>query len=150
AASYHRSEKVVRLLLCKGADVNAQGGWYGNALQATSYIGSDAVVRLLLENAADVNAQGGKYGSALQAAAASHSRRGMVIVRLLLEKGADINAQGGEHGSMLRAASSKHNNAIVQLLLKHGADSVMCRRRRWRYLRLSDQFDALNENNNQA
>ena len=30
-------DKMVQMLLEKGADVNAQGGYYGNALQAASY-----------------------------------------------------------------------------------------------------------------
>jgi ankyrin repeat protein len=38
---------VVRLLLDKGADVNAQGGVYGNALYAASIRGHEAVVQLL-------------------------------------------------------------------------------------------------------
>jgi hypothetical protein len=36
----------------KGAEVNAQGGKYGNALQAASVGGHKAVVRLLLEEGA--------------------------------------------------------------------------------------------------
>jgi ankyrin repeat protein len=48
----------VTLLLEKGADVNAQGGDYGNALYAASNRGHDSVVTLLLEKGADVNAQG--------------------------------------------------------------------------------------------
>ncbi|EMD63603.1 hypothetical protein COCSADRAFT_48148, partial [Bipolaris sorokiniana ND90Pr] len=52
----------------KGADVNAQGGNYGNALYAASFEGHEQVVRLLVEKGADVNAQGGFYGNALQAA----------------------------------------------------------------------------------
>jgi ankyrin repeat protein len=49
----------VTLLLEKGADVNAQGGYFGNALQAASSGGHDSVVTLLLDKGADVNAQGG-------------------------------------------------------------------------------------------
>ena len=37
----------VQQLLEKGADVNAQGGYYNNALQAASYDGHDRVVQLL-------------------------------------------------------------------------------------------------------
>jgi hypothetical protein len=44
------------MLLDKGADVNAQGGDYGNALQAASAGGHEAVVKLLLDKGADVNA----------------------------------------------------------------------------------------------
>jgi ankyrin repeat protein len=43
---------VVQLLLEKGADVNAQGGPFGNALHAASVQGHRAVVQLLLENGA--------------------------------------------------------------------------------------------------
>jgi ankyrin repeat protein len=45
--------------LRRGADVNAQGGQYGNALQAASNGGHKEIVKLLLERGADVNAQGG-------------------------------------------------------------------------------------------
>ena len=56
------------MLLAKGADVNAQGGEYGNALYTASGGGHDQVVQMLLAKGADVNGQGGYYGSALQAA----------------------------------------------------------------------------------
>jgi ankyrin repeat protein len=55
----------VKLLLDKNADVNAQGGWYGNALYAATLRGHKAIVKLLLNKNADVNAQGGRYGNAL-------------------------------------------------------------------------------------
>ena len=55
----------VSLLLEKGADVNTQGGHYGNALQAASFRGYETIAALLLEREADVNAQGGEYGYAL-------------------------------------------------------------------------------------
>jgi Ankyrin repeats (3 copies) len=79
------------LLLDKGADINAQGGEYGNALQAASTKGHEVVVRLLLDKGADVNAQGGLYSNALQAAWAQGHE---VVVQLLLDEGADVNAQG--------------------------------------------------------
>jgi ankyrin repeat protein len=59
----------VKLLLDRGADVNIQGGPFGNALQAAAYYGSQEIVKLLLDRGADVNIQGGAYGNALQAAA---------------------------------------------------------------------------------
>jgi len=77
-------------MLASGADVNAQGGRYGNALQAASVKSHEGIVKLLLEKSADVNAQGGNYGNALQAASAK-SHEG--IVKLLLEKSADVNAR---------------------------------------------------------
>jgi Protein kinase domain/Ankyrin repeats (3 copies) len=109
----------VRSLLDNGADANAQGGFYGNVLQAAVYRRSEPLVSLLLEKGADVNAQGGYYGNALQVAAA---RRDEAITSLLLEKGANVNAQGGHLGNALQAAALFGDEAIVSLLLEKGAD----------------------------
>ena len=74
--------------------INAEGGEFGNALQAASSNGHIQTIQFLLEKGANVNAQGGYYGNALQAA----SFRGHVHkVQLLLEKGANVKAQGGEY-----------------------------------------------------
>ncbi|KAK4220982.1 ankyrin repeat-containing domain protein, partial [Podospora fimiseda] len=58
AASSEGHQEIVKLLLDKGADVNAQGGFYGNALQAASSEGHQQIVKLLLDKGADVNAHG--------------------------------------------------------------------------------------------
>jgi ankyrin repeat protein len=73
------------MLLHKGADVNAQGGFYGSALQAASAQGRLKVVEMLLQKGADVNAQCGHYGNALQAASVEEREE---VVEMLLQKGA--------------------------------------------------------------
>ncbi|KAJ5817114.1 ankyrin-2 [Penicillium robsamsonii] len=120
AATAGKEDKVL-LFLENGADVNAQGGRYGNTLQAAaaSWTQRPEIVKLLLEKGADVNAQGGEYGNALQAAV---WKGNLETVKLLLEKGADVNAQGGEYGNALQAAVSTGNPKIVKLLLEEGAD----------------------------
>jgi hypothetical protein len=110
---------LIGKLLEDGANVNAQSGKYGNALQAASFQGDEAVVRLLIENDADVNAQGGEYGNALQAASLKGHK---AVVRLLIENGADVNTQGGVFGNALQAASSEGHEAVVRLLIENGAD----------------------------
>ncbi|EWZ48989.1 hypothetical protein FOZG_04453 [Fusarium oxysporum Fo47] len=110
---------AARDLMTEGANVNAQGGEYGNALQAASLNGNLRVVQLLLDNGADVNAEDGKYGNALHAAS---YKSNLEVVQLLLDKGADVNAEGGEHGNALQAASLNGNLRVVQLLLDKGAD----------------------------
>jgi ankyrin repeat protein len=80
-------DKIVELLLRKGADVNTQGGYYGNALQAASAGGYDKTVELLLNLGADINMEGGKYGNALQAASEGGRHK---TVKLLTSKGADV------------------------------------------------------------
>ena len=115
-------QEVSACLLRMGENVNAEGGWYGNALQAASYEGSnEAIVKLLLENGAEVNAEGGYFGNSLQAAAASYGGNES-IVKLLLENGAEVNKEGGFYGNALQAASYQGNEAIVKLLLENGAE----------------------------
>ena len=110
---------MIDLLIDKGANVNAQGGCYGNALQAATLDGG-GTAELLLRRGANVNAQGGYYGTALQAAACNIKAR---LVRLFLKNGADPNIQGGYYGSVLQAAACfSVNEAMVRLLLKYGAN----------------------------
>lgn len=69
AATERGNEATDRLLLDRGADINAHGGFYGNALQAAATkSGNEATVRIFLDSGADVNSQGGEYGNALQVA----------------------------------------------------------------------------------
>ena len=110
---------VAQELIRLGADVNAQGGRYGNALQAAAEKGYKDIVKLLLERGADVNAQGGRYGNTLQAASIGGNEG---IVKLLLEKGANVNAHGGYYGNALQTASKGGHESIVKLLLEQGAD----------------------------
>ena len=111
--------KLIQLLLDKGADINAQGGEYGNALQAAAFNGNMEAMQLLLDNGADVNAQGGHYGNALQATACIGE---VDAIQLLLDRGADVNAQGGLYGFALQAAASNGNIKAVLLLIDWGAD----------------------------
>jgi ankyrin repeat protein len=119
AVSLNGYYEFVQIVLEKGAEVNAQGGFYGNALQAASERGHEEVVALLLENGADVNAQGGHFGNALQAASEGGHEE---VVALLVEKGSDVNAQGGYFGNALQAASASRHEAVMALLVEKGVD----------------------------
>jgi ankyrin repeat protein len=118
----------MRLLLDKGADVNATGGEFGNALQAAVISGHIYIAQLLLEKGADVNATGGEHGNALIAASyLGH----LSTVKLLLDRGANVNAYGnGKHSNALAAVrysstqsafSGRDYGAVVELLLSRGA-----------------------------
>jgi ankyrin repeat protein len=119
--SFHGHRELVNIVpLEKEVDVNAQGGIYGNALQAASVEGNEEIVAMLLEKGTDINAQGGIYGNALQAASYEGNEK---VVAMLLEKGAAINAQGGTYSTALQAASWRESKKIVAMLLEKGADS---------------------------
>lgn len=100
-------------------DVNAQGGRYGNALQAASVRGYEKIVQILLDVGVDVNANGGRYGDALQAASARGHEK---VVQILLDGGADVKANGGYYGNALQAALHGGYQKVVQILLDSGAD----------------------------
>ncbi|KAI9736970.1 MAG: hypothetical protein M1834_000559 [Cirrosporium novae-zelandiae] len=86
-ASASRDKHIVGLLLENNVDVNAQYGYYGNALQAAAagYNQNPGIVKLFLENGANVNAQGGYYDSALQATLSENNEE---IAELLRKAGA--------------------------------------------------------------
>ncbi|KAJ4300817.1 hypothetical protein N0V90_002905 [Kalmusia sp. IMI 367209] len=110
---------ITKMLLNQGAEVNAQGGDYGNALQAASAEGHEQIVKILLDSKAEVNAPGGYYGNALQAASASGNEH---IVKILLNSKAEVNAQGGLYGNALVAASYGGHEQIVKMLLNSKAE----------------------------
>ncbi|KAF1356224.1 ankyrin repeat-containing domain protein, partial [Delphinella strobiligena] len=95
AAAYSQKIGIVQMLLDQGADVNVQGGHYGNALQAAcaTHRANGKTVEMLLDRGADVNAQGGVHGTALCAASRTYS---IEAVRILLDRGAEMNAQDTE------------------------------------------------------
>ena len=100
--------EVLQILLENGANINAESGFYGNALSGASFIGHVEVVRLLLENGANVNAKGGYYRNAL-------SCNGYLeLVRILAEKEADVDAKSGV---ALRRAAEEGRIAVMRLNL---------------------------------
>jgi hypothetical protein len=117
-----------RLLIEKGADIDAQGGWYGSAIQAAILLPESesaseslrlSIVKLLLDHGANVNAQGGHYNTALQAASIYGYES---IVKLLLGHGANVNTQGGFYGTALQAASAYGHESLAKLLLDYNAN----------------------------
>lgn len=51
----HLNIEIVILLIEMGADINAQGGCYSNALVAAASEGHKAIVNLLIDNGAKVH-----------------------------------------------------------------------------------------------
>ncbi|KAI4117565.1 MAG: hypothetical protein LQ338_007526 [Usnochroma carphineum] len=117
AASAGGHEEIVQIILEKGADVNAQGGYFGTALQAASYMGHSAVVQILLEKGADVNAQGGYFGTALRAASyMGHN----TVMQVLLENAVELKDMQGRASIHLACAGGSMK--IVKLLSSFGPD----------------------------
>ena len=117
-AAKHGQSDIAELLLNNGADINARGGFYGNALQVASSGGHETVVKLLLDRGAKLNMQDESCNMLQTAAATGHE----LIVKALLSKFVNVNAQGGFYGNALQAASAEGHELLVQLLLDNGAD----------------------------
>ena len=110
----------VNMMIERKLDVNAVGGYYGNALQAASSLGNTATVQALLDNGAAIDAVG-RFGTALCAFCYAGNYE---IVELLLNKGADVDAYDeGEfnYGTALQIASTHGYENIVKLLLDRDA-----------------------------
>jgi ankyrin repeat protein len=112
---------IVELLLERDADANAQGGRFGDALQAAAGLGHERTVKLLIAHGAHVNALKSPYGSAIQAASGGGYEQ---VMKHLIDAGADVNLQGG-FGSALYLAIGNEDVTMVELLLENGADAKL-------------------------
>ncbi|KAK2786337.1 hypothetical protein FQN53_006705 [Emmonsiellopsis sp. PD_33] len=136
-ASFAGLTRTARCLLLNGANINARGGLYQTALQAASAQNQNEIVKLLLESGADVNEEIRIWDTLPMEIRRIHSfeleaqdwtplylasRHGYLgMVQLLLDHKSRINTDQYRCPA-LRAASINGHTAIVQLLLKEGAN----------------------------
>ena len=121
------SHESVLILLQHGAEVNADDGEGGRALQVASFSGQPAAVKLLLKHGADANSLTPKYGSPLQATLEG-------VATLILGTPPEFSGFETEHDKIRIADlhSRRHDSQvtlkeladcehIVQCLLEHGS-----------------------------
>ena len=119
--------EVVRTLLKHNADTNARDDAGYTPLYIATDNGYTDIVRLLLNDGTDPNVHSTKEKTLLLAATLAER---LDIVRLLLEHGAEVNGRT-ESGvtaydmASYRRPECKVNYELVQLLLAHGAKSMV-------------------------
>ena len=119
-AASRGDEQVVRLLIEKGADVNACDADGNYALHHALENGHEQVARLLIEKGADVTACDANGNPALHYASNNGDEQ---VVRLLIEKEADVNAcDAYTERSALHFASRNGHKQVVRLLVEQGAN----------------------------
>lgn len=107
----------VKLLIDKGADVNARNSDGYTALMSAVYHELDLrVAKLLLERGADVNARTNEGLTALHSAASYCNE---CAAKMLLERGADVNARNNQGYTALMLSKCEK---LTKLLLDNGAD----------------------------
>jgi ankyrin repeat protein len=129
AASAGRS-KLIRLLLDRGADIEASTFEGATPLMLASLANDPDSIRMLLESGANVNAAASKGETALMLASWSGTWIGgtdpqtyrLEAVRLLVEAGARVNAR--EHSGLcaLMGAAEIDNLGVARFLLSKGAE----------------------------
>ena len=120
-AALDGSEEIARILIRKGADVDAASELQDNRpLHLAAEFGGASMLALLLDNGATVDARNDIQRTPLMNAAVAAN---VEAVRLLLDRGADIEArEGGHEDTPLIAASFRGHLDIVKLLIANGAD----------------------------
>jgi hypothetical protein len=97
-------------------NLDARGGYYGNALHAAAAEGLEDAVKVLIDAGATVDVPDGELGTALRAAAV-WGHRG--VVKLLLDVGADVTLRAGKFNSPLQAAVGACHKDIVTMMRLH-------------------------------
>jgi ankyrin repeat protein len=113
AASPDAPIEIGKLLLEKGAKVNAKD-WLGwTALMYASYYGQTELAKLLMNKGAEVNAKSNTGWTALMYAAYTGQ---IEIGKLLIENGADVSAKTREGETALSIALSRDESGFAELL----------------------------------
>ena len=113
-----------RLLLEKGAHVNAVAKFNDTTLVWASRNGHERIVPLLLEKGAHINAAAEFGDTALVRALRNEHEH---IARLLLEKGAEINATGYDGTALVWASREGHVQFVLLLMPRKASTSMLLR-----------------------
>ena len=113
--------EIAKMLLEKGAYVDASNWNRSTALHAACIIGNTEMVKLLLEKEANVNAKNREGVTPIMNASENGNTE---IVRILLENGADVNLHEKFSGqSALSKAVVENQIETISFLLENGADA---------------------------
>ncbi len=117
-AAYHGYLDICRLLIDKGAKVEAKNSHGGTPLHYASIRGHVEIVRLLCDRGADVEARDDTGEKPLYAAA--WDGHISVVKELIEERNAEINARTGDGRTALWVANNYNKPDVAAYLVAHG------------------------------
>ena len=113
-------EAMVRLLVEKGADIEARNPTKGTPLICAAETNYEAIVEFLLKSGANVDAEDQFGWKPLHRVMVNRGGEG--VIQMLLTHGADVNARCSYQKTPLHHAIEKGNDSMVSFLLAAGAD----------------------------
>jgi ankyrin repeat protein len=117
-AAYGGHVDIAELLFAHGAEVDKKANFGETALMHAALGGHVEMAQWLLDHGAEVNAQDNGGKTALMGAALGDH---VEMVTFLIGQGADVKAKTDSGLSALVVATKKGDEAISDLLRKHGA-----------------------------
>lgn len=112
--------ELAKILIDRGADINARDADGGTALIEACKKGNIELAKILIDNGANVNARD-MYGNT----ALIYTCKGedeIELAKILIEAGATVNAVNRSMDTALKEACEKENKELAKILIKEGAD----------------------------
>ncbi len=116
---YGQDLDLIKLLIAKGADVNAAGGRGETPLDGAAGRGNLTIARLLIESGADLNPHAYPEGTPLHNATEQNRQE---VARFLVERGARLSDKNQYGYTALHLAAIRGCTELTKLLLERGAD----------------------------
>ncbi len=116
--------EIIKVLIANKANINAADEDGCTPLHCAAINGHKEIVELLLNEGANVDAVNQVESTALHYAVSSENCQ-MEIVKAILEKGASVNVVDEYERTPLCWAIRNGNLAVVEVLLKEGADPLL-------------------------